>query len=113
MVRVHFILPIFVISMIGRAWLGKNSEGQPFLAGTWQDAATLMLLLFLAVLLHEFGHCFAARYMEGESDEILLWPLGGLAFARSLPHTPAAHFIFALGGPAASLLLCVIAGLAL
>ena len=72
-----------------------------------------MALLFLAVLLHEFGHCFAARYMDGEADEILLWPLGGLAFARSLPQTPAADFVFALGGPAATFLLCVISGLAL
>jgi Zn-dependent protease len=112
-VRVHFILPIVALSVISRAWLGKDSAGQEFPAGTWQDAASLMVLLFLSVLLHEFGHCFAARYMDGDSDEILLWPLGGLAFARSLPHTPSAHFVFALGGPLATFLLCVMSGVVL
>ena len=38
-----------------------------------------MGLLFLAVLLHELGHCFGARSVEGDAQEILLWPLRGLA----------------------------------
>ena len=33
------------------------------------------------------------RRMDGEADEVLLWPLGGLAFCQSLPHTPLAHFV--------------------
>ncbi len=44
--------------------------------------AIITLALFLSVLLHEFGHALAARAVGGESDEILLWPLGGLAFLR-------------------------------
>lgn len=108
MVRIHFVLPLFMIGLVGRTALSKD-----FPSGTWHDATMLMVLMFIGILIHEFGHCFACRYMEGESDEILLWPLGGLAFARSLPHTPAAHFVFALGGPLASFLLCVVSGLAI
>ncbi len=108
MVRIHLILPIFFVGMVGRAAFGKDQ-----IAGSWQDAAMLMGLLFFSVLLHEFGHCFAARYMDGEADEVLLWPLGGLAYARSLPHTPAAHFVFALGGPLVNLVLCLGTGLVL
>jgi stage IV sporulation protein FB len=108
MVRVHWTLPVFVLGIIGRAYFAK---GWP--EGAWQDAAMLMALMFVSILLHEFGHCFAARYMDGEADEVLLWPLGGLAFCRSLPHTPSAHFVTALGGPLVNLILCAICGLVL
>src|SRR5260370_26586841 len=107
-IKVHLILPLFMIGMIGRAGMDKNAY-----PGTWLDASIVMGMIFVTVLLHEFGHCFAARYMDGESDEVLLWPLGGLAFCRTLPHTPLANFVFALGGPLVNLLLCVIAGLML
>src|SRR5437762_10474385 len=45
---------------------------------TWWVAGELGLL-FLSVLLHEFGHCFACRAVGGSADDILMWPLGGLA----------------------------------
>ena len=69
-------------------------------------------LLFLSILLHEFGHCFAARSVDGDATEMLLWPLGGLAYC-DVPHTPRANLITALGGPAVNLALCVLAGGAL
>jgi stage IV sporulation protein FB len=108
MIRVHFVLPIVMVGLIGRAWVGKD-----YPVGAWQDASMLMALMFVSILLHEFGHCFAARYMDGEADEVLLWPLGGLAFCRSLPHTPSAHFVTALGGPLVNVALCIITGLVL
>ena len=107
-IRVHFVLPIVMISLIGRAAVDKS-----YVAGAWQDMAMLLGLMFFSILLHEFGHCFAARYMEGEADEVLLWPLGGLEFCRSLPHTPLAHFVVAAGGPLVNLILCAITTIAL
>lgn len=44
-------------------------------------------VLFLSILFHEFSHVFAARKTGGAGDEILIWPLGGLAFVQ-----PAASF---------------------
>src|SRR5947199_261288 len=52
-----------------------------------KNAVVAMTILFGSVLLHEFGHCFGARWVGGEADEILMWPLGGLAFTRP-PHRP-------------------------
>ena len=40
------------------------------------------LSLFLIVLLHEFGHAMACRQVGGSSDQILLWPLGGVAYVN-------------------------------
>ena len=107
-IRIHLILPLVAIGLIGREAVRKEA-----VAGAWEDAAMLMALMFLAVLLHELGHCFAARYMDGEADEVLLWPLGGLAFCRSLPHTPLAHFVVAAGGPLVNIGLFAFAGLLL
>jgi stage IV sporulation protein FB len=64
-------------------------------------------ILFLIVLLHEFGHCFGARYTGGEADEILIWPLGGLAYTNP-PNTPAAHMITSVAGPVVNVLICAI-----
>jgi Zn-dependent protease len=81
--------------------------GQGF---TWQDRVQSMTVLFGIVLLHEFGHCFAARWVGGSADDILMWPLGGLAFA-SPPHRPLATFITVAAGPAVNVLICVVCGL--
>jgi Zn-dependent protease len=75
----------------------------------WQDRVQSMSVLFAIVLLHEFGHCFAARWVGGEADEILMTPLGGLALARP-PHRWLPTFITVAAGPAVNLLICVLAG---
>ncbi len=42
-------------------------------------------VLLLTVLVHELGHCLAARSVGSEVQGILLWPLGGLAFIGKTP----------------------------
>ena len=54
--------------------------------------------IYLCILLHEFGHALAARWCDGEANDILLWPLGGLAFVRPAWH-PTAHLITTVAGP--------------
>ncbi|CAN5686956.1 hypothetical protein BH09PLA1_BH09PLA1_14570 [soil metagenome] len=76
---------------------------------SWQDRVQNVTLLFAIVLLHEFGHCFAARWVGGEANDILMHPLGGLAMA-SPPRRPLPTFITVAGGPAVNVLICVICG---
>ncbi|MDP1660607.1 MAG: hypothetical protein Q8L55_01720 [Phycisphaerales bacterium] len=64
----------------------------------WTFKATYVASLFVLVLLHELGHCFACRAVGGEADNILLWMLGGFAYCRS-PHNWRANFITTAGGP--------------
>jgi Zn-dependent protease len=105
-VRVHVLFPLVMIGLILRAMTHEGSTV------TLYEAGLLVVLLFVSVLLHEFGHCFAARSADGDASEVLLWPLGGLAYC-DLPHTPRAHLITAAGGPAVNLVLCVVAAGAL
>ncbi len=66
-----------------------------------------LLILFGIVLLHEFGHCFTARWVGGDAEDILLTPLGGLAFANP-PRRPLPTFLTVAGGPAVNVLICLI-----
>ncbi|MFO0973035.1 MAG: site-2 protease family protein [Phycisphaerae bacterium] len=98
-VRVHFIFLLYIfVELLKNA--GPGMVGLGFYA-KWLG------LLFGIVLLHEFGHCFAARAVGGEADEILMWPLGGLAYVRP-PRTAWAHFFTAAGGPLVNVVFCLI-----
>ena len=71
------------------------------------DKIATLSLLFGLVLLHEYGHCFGARAVGGEADDILMWPLGGLAFT-SPPRRPLPAFITTAAGPAVNLVVCAL-----
>jgi len=77
-----------------------------------KNALTSMCILFLSVLLHEFGHCFGARRMGGEAREILMWPLGGLAMTHP-PHNWWAHLVTTACGPLVNLVICAATATAL
>ncbi len=62
------------------------------------------LALFVIVLLHEFGHSLACRSVGGRADQIVLWPLGGVAFVDP-PQRPGATLWSIAAGPLVNLLL--------
>jgi Zn-dependent protease len=69
------------------------------------------LALFLIVLLHEFGHSLACRSVGGRADQIVLWPLGGVAFVDPPPR-PGATLWSIAAGPLVNVLLIPILGAA-
>lgn len=69
-----------------------------------------MSILFLVILLHEFGHCFAARWTGGEANDILMTPLGGLAMAMAR-RRPWPTFVTVAGGPLVNVAICIICAL--
>jgi Zn-dependent protease len=56
------------------------------------------LSLFLIVLMHEFGHQLACRQVGGQTHDIVLWPLGGVAYV-SPPQRPGAQLWSIAAGP--------------
>ena len=56
------------------------------------------LALFSIVLLHEFGHALACRQVGGKADQIVLWPLGGVAYVNP-PQRPGATLWSIAAGP--------------
>ncbi len=55
------------------------------------------LALFAIVLLHEFGHALACRSTGGRADQIVLWPLGGVAYVAPPPRPGAQLWSIAAG----------------
>ena len=55
------------------------------------------LALFLIVTVHEFGHALACRQVGGRADQIVLWPLGGVAYVDPPPRPGATLWSIAAG----------------
>lgn len=56
------------------------------------------LALFVIVTMHEFGHALACRQVGGTSEQIVLWPLGGVAYVNP-PQRPGAVLWSLAAGP--------------
>jgi stage IV sporulation protein FB len=102
-VRVHATLIILVVLTL----LVSGAQGYDL-----KNRAISMGILFVIILLHEFGHCFASRWVGGNPDDILMWPLGGLASANP-PHRAWPTFITVAGGPAVNVIICLLTGVCL
>jgi Zn-dependent protease len=55
------------------------------------------LALFLIVLMHEFGHALACRQVGGQANQIVLWPLGGVAYVSPPPRAGTTLWSIAAG----------------
>jgi Zn-dependent protease len=55
------------------------------------------LALFLIVTVHEFGHALACRQTGGTANQIVLWPLGGVAYVNPPPRPGAMLWSIAAG----------------
>ncbi|HVB88519.1 MAG TPA: site-2 protease family protein [Candidatus Dormibacteraeota bacterium] len=56
------------------------------------------LALFAIVTMHEYGHALACRQVGGTPDQIVLWPLGGVAYVNP-PQRPGATLWSIAAGP--------------
>lgn len=105
-VRIHLFFIIFIIIMLLRS---VSSPGKDMTPPEFSIMAAAMGVLFLIVLAHEFGHCLACRWTGGDADEILMWPLGGLAYCRPANRWTS-HMATVVGGPLVNVIICIAAG---
>jgi len=106
-IRVHIAFVICAFVLVAMELPKGDDAGTVPLTTAIIHALGGYAILFVIVLLHEFGHCFGARYTGGEADEILIWPLGGLAYTQPR-HTPSAHMITTVAGPAVNIVICAL-----
>jgi Zn-dependent protease len=79
-------------------------------AGSYSSPAWCVveyLTLFGIVLLHEFGHALACRSVGGRADQIVLWPLGGVAYVAP-PQRPGPVLWSIAAGPLVNVVLAPI-----
>jgi Zn-dependent protease/CBS domain-containing protein len=91
-IRIHLTFLLFL------AWIFAASYASGGAATAW-DSLVFMLLLFLCVLLHEFGHIFTARTFGVPTPYVTLLPIGGVAQLERIPEEPWEEFLIAIAGP--------------
>ena len=84
-----------------------QSRARSYSSVTWNVVEYLGL--FLIVLMHEFGHALACRQVGGRANQIVLWPLGGVAYVDPPPR-PGATLWSIAAGPLVNVTLLPILG---
>jgi len=99
-VRIHFTFPLILAFFGVGGWMG----------GTWLDgirSVVLVLLVFLCVVLHEFGHSLQVKRYGITVRDIVLLPIGGMARAERIPERPREEIIVAISGPLVNFVLAL------
>src|SRR3977135_1662931 len=91
-------LRVHVTFLLLIAWLGF---GYYSAGGSAVAIARIIfiLLLFVCVVLHEFGHALAAKMYGINTPDITLLPIGGVARLERIPEEPKQELVIAIAGP--------------
>ncbi len=101
-VFIHSTFFLLIIWIGFSYWVTQNSISAVL------NGVVFILLLFLFVLLHEFGHALAARKYGIATRDITLLPIGGLARLERMPKEPKQEFWVALAGPLVNFVLAIL-----
>ena len=98
--RIHITFLLLIV------WLafGYYSQGGSAVAAS---RVIFILLLFLCVVLHEFGHAFAAKAFGINTPDITLLPIGGVARLERMPEEPLQELVIAMAGPAVNVVIAL------
>ncbi len=102
-IRIHITFLLFLGWIFGAAYVSGGAND------AW-TSLIFIVLVFLCVLLHEFGHIFTARAFGVQTPDVVLLPIGGVARLERIPEKPSEEFLIAIAGP---LVNVAIAGLLL
>lgn len=100
-IRIHLTFLLLL------AWIGV-AHGMVGGTSAAVQGVIFICLIFLCVLLHEFGHVFAARRYGVQTPDITLLPIGGVARLERIPDKPAEELVVALAGPAVNVAIAAV-----
>jgi Zn-dependent protease len=100
-VRIHVTFLLFL------AWIWFSYYQIAGVSGATQGVL-FILALFACVLLHEFGHAFAARAFGIQTPDITLLPIGGVARLNRIPDEPWQELVVAVAGPLVNVVIAAV-----
>ena len=68
------------------------------------------MVLFICVVMHEFGHALTARRYGVTTKDIIISPIGGIARLLNIPEKPKHELIIALAGPMVNFIIATLIG---
>jgi len=105
-IRIHLTFVLFL------AWIAITAYARGGQRAA-MEGVLFISLVFASVLLHEFGHVFAARRYGIKTPDITLLPIGGVAQMERIPEKPSEELVVALAGPAVNVVIAGILALVL
>jgi len=100
-VRMHLTFLLLIAWIAAVQWSHSGLQGAI-------SGVVFILVLFACVLLHEFGHIWAARRYGIRTPNVTLLPIGGVAALERMPEKPAQEIVVALAGPAVNLVIALV-----
>ena len=97
-VRVHATF-FLLLAWFGFVYFAEGGAAAMF------TGLSFIILLFVCVILHEFGHALAARAYGINTPDITLLPIGGIARLERMPEKPWQELVVALAGPAVNVVI--------
>lgn len=98
-VKIHWTFSLLFLVLMGLVWANGERGLGLFAYGMF------VILMFVCVILHEFGHALAARRYGVKTVDIIISPIGGLARLQKLPEKPIQELIVAIAGPMVNLII--------
>src|SRR4051812_48014809 len=99
-VRIHITFILFLAWIFGASYVSGGADA------AW-SSLLFMVLLFLCVLAHEFGHIFTARAFGVRTPDVILLPIGGVARLERIPESPREEFLIAIAGPMVNVVIAL------
>jgi len=100
-VRVHITFLLFLVFIGVAGYVAGGAQAA-------MNTLVFIVLLFLCVLLHEFGHIFTARAFGVATPDVTLLPIGGVARLERIPENPREEFLIAIAGPLVNVAIALI-----
>jgi Zn-dependent protease/CBS domain-containing protein len=100
-VRMHLTFLLLIAWIAAMQWTHGSAADALY-------GVTFILVLFACVVLHEFGHIWAARRYGIRTPDVTLLPIGGVASMERMPEKPAQEIVVALAGPAVNAVIALV-----